>query len=364
MAKRRKLEAPSVEDMGRIEEEFRRETPPRAISAPIAQVAAEAAEQFQAGTPEMRRDAAQAAAYRMAAGQGRLIKQIALSEIDAASMQRDRTVIDPEALQELEFSIAEHGLRLPIELYELSGSVPGKRFGLLSGYRRLIAQQNLYKRDNDKAFALIKAIVRDPAEMGGALVAMVEENEIRQDLSHFERGRIAAIAAQQGAFASTEAAVAEMFAAASKAKRSKIRSFALIFEELGDVLHFAEGLREKDGLRLAQALRNGNAARLRDALATGQGDDARSEWALIDKALTMPGVIETDPKRGGRPPKKTPAPGWDGGDTLTTTTGVTLRKATDDKGFVIRLSGKSLSDEMVRSVMKSIQGILENPEAG
>lgn len=103
--------------------------------------------------------------------------------------------------------------------------------------------------------------------MGGAFAAMIEENEIRSSLSHFERGRIAVIAAQQGAFANVEASVEALFQQASKAKRSKIRSFALIFEELGDMLAFPEALREKDGLRLATGLRDGAERALREALA-------------------------------------------------------------------------------------------------
>lgn len=353
MAKRRKLEAPSVEDMGRIEEEFRRETPPRTMSAPIAQVAAEVAGQYQTGTPEMRRDEAQAAAYRAAEGQGRLIKQIALAEIDATSMQRDRTIVDAEALQELEFSIAEHGLRLPIEVYELGKPMAGKRYGLLSGYRRFVAQQNLLAREQDEAFGLIKAVVRDPAEMGGAFVAMVEENEIRQDLSHFERGRIAAIAAQQGAFASTEAAVGEMFAAASKAKRSKIRSFAMIFEELGDVLQFPESLREKDGLRLAQSLRSGAGARLREALGAGQGGNAKAEWTLIESVLAENPDAPVDAKRGGRPTSVQK------GETVKTNTGVTMQASKDAQGHLIRFSGKGVTPDMIAKIMRDIQERLE-----
>ncbi len=359
MAKRRKLEAPSAEDMGRIEEEFRRETPAKPASAPIAQVAADVAGQYQSGTPEMRRDEAQAAAYRAAEGQGRLIKEIPLAEIEAMSMQRDRTVMDTEALEELEHSLNEHGLRLPVEVYELKEPRAGKRYGLLSGYRRLIAQQNLLTRTGEDRFARIKAVMRDPDQMGGAFVAMVEENEIRQDLSHYERGRISVIAAQQGAFRSTEDAVAEMFAAASKAKRSKIRSFAMIFEELGDMLQFPEGLREKDGLRLAQALRSGSAARLREVLGSGVATDGKSEWALIEIALGEQAHNANDPKRGGRPRTATAKAGWEDAQTLLTTTGVTLQAKADAQGHLIRLSGKGLSAELMTEIMNEIRKKLE-----
>ena len=53
----------------------------------------------------------------------------------------------------------------------------------------------------------IRAILRDPEEMGGTFVAMVEENEVRANLSHFERGRIAVLSSQEGAFVNPEAPV-------------------------------------------------------------------------------------------------------------------------------------------------------------
>ncbi|MEW9920385.1 ParB/RepB/Spo0J family partition protein [Marimonas sp. MJW-29] len=359
MAKRRKLEAPSAEDLGRIEEEFRRETPTRGRAAPIAAVAADAAGALEPGTPEQRRDEAQAAAFRDAEAEGRVISLIALDQIEPISIPRDRTILDKEALAELEHSISIHGIRLPIEVYEMQKPAGGKRFGLISGYRRLIAQGNLHQRTGADKFAQIKAVVRDPDQMGGAFVAMVEENEIRQDLSHYERGRIAAIAAQQGAFMDTEEAVSQMFAAASKAKRSKIRSFAMIFEELGDMLRFPEGMRERDGLRLAQALRHGAEARIREVLGSGQGRDPRSEWAAIEAVLAEQSEPTPDPKRGGRPKLTAPKAGWDGVDTLHTSTGVTMRYEEEPNGYVLRFSGKGISAELVEMLMQDIKEKLE-----
>jgi ParB family chromosome partitioning protein len=363
MAKRRKLEAPSADDMNRIEEEFRRETPGPARSAPIAQVAAEAASAYEPGTAEDRasqaRDEADASAYREATDQGLIILEIPIADVELLSIPRDRTTLDKAALDELEHSISLHGQRLPIEVYALPDAENGKSFGLLSGYRRLLAQQNLFNRTGMPGFAKIKAVLRDPEQMGGAFVAMVEENEIRQDLSHYERGRIAVIAAQQGAFHNTEEAVNEMFAPASKAKRSKIRSFAMIFEELGDVLNFPETFREKDGLRVAQALRGGADKRLREVLGTGQGVDAKSEWALIEAVLNEQSDEIKDPKRGGRPSINVPKSGWDGQDVLRTSTGVAMRYEADSNGYVIRFKGKGISAEVIEMLMLDIREKLE-----
>jgi len=355
MAKRRKLEAPSADDMSRIEEEFRRETPARSSAAPIAQVAADTADAYESGTLEERsrraRETTEAQKFREADAAGLIILNLPIDTIEPQSMQRDRTVLDREAMDELEYSISLHGVRMPIEVYEIRSGRTDKQYGLLSGYRRLIAQQNLYARSAEAKFKSIKAVVRDPSEMGGAFVAMVEENEIRQDLSHYERGRIAAIAAQQGAFATTEDAVAQMFAAASKAKRSKIRSFAMIFEELGDLLEFPETIREKDGLRLASALRNGAEVSLREALGGGHATGAKSEWATIEAVLSNNANTLHDPARGGRPKLKRSKVDWVGSDRFITSSGVTVQSGVDNEGAVIRLTGKEVSPQLIQTVM-------------
>ena len=53
---------------------------------------------------------------------------------------------------------------------------------------------------------------------------MVEENEIRADLSFFERARIVRRAVEGGVFGSEKQALQSLFSAASYAKRSKIKT--------------------------------------------------------------------------------------------------------------------------------------------
>ena len=295
MAKRRKLEAPSSEDLSRLEDEFRRETPiagiGRAGVAPIAQVAADSAALAQPASTEDRAHQAQlesrAAELRAAEEDGRLLVDLAIGEIDADAMVRDRAILDRDEMMELRLSIAANGLRLPIEVFELPKDMvkDGVRYGLLSGYRRLMAVRELLALTEQEKYKTIRAILRPATEVDGAFVAMVEENEVRSELSHFERGRIAVISSQQGAFLNVEEAVNKLFATGSKAKRSKVRSFALIFEELGDMLAFPELLSEKRGLRLAQALRQGGESRLRDALASALVSNIDDEWAVLEAEM-------------------------------------------------------------------------------
>lgn len=362
MAKRRRLETPSTDDLSKIEEEFRRETSPlkTGLGAPIAQVAAESTEAMVAGAQA--RDQSDAKAMRTAREKGLVILEIPLDQIQPDAMIRDRTVLIAEEMTELQDSIALNGLRLPIEVFALPDPQPdGPRYGVLSGYRRMKAVQHLFDLTEQEKYATIRAILRDPDQMGGAFAAMIEENEIRASLSHFERGRIVVIAVKQGSFVNVEEAVNALFPSASKAKRSKIRSFALVFEELGDMLTFPETLKEKDGLRLAQALRQGGEARLREVLASDEPTTAGQEAELLNLALDEFETKPRDPSRGGRPATKLPPSGWQDKRTLNLSSGITLQWDRDSQGHLIRLTGKGLTSDLIESVMVELQHLLEKP---
>lgn len=366
MVKRKRLEAPSTADLDRIEEQFRSETSPRGARglAPIAQVAADSAALSSAEDAETRaaraRAEADAARLKDAQAQGLLLTEIPLSEINEMAMIRDRMTLGEAELTELRISIAAHGLRLPIEVFELeSVTDEGHRFGLLSGYRRLLAMRGLLELTSADKYKQIRAIVRPRTSVDAAFVAMIEENEIRQELSHFERGRIAVIAANQGAFTNTEEAVEKLYASGSRSKRSKVRSFALVFEELGDMLEFPEWLTERRGLKLANALRAGNESRLRNALADRAPADAEEEWAALEEAIAQSEIRPRDPARGGRPRARKPVAGWIDRYTIRTSTGVTIRRGHDSKGHILRLEGSAVDGEIMDSLMQTIQQLLE-----
>jgi len=253
-------------------------------------------------------------------------------------------------------SIRANGLRLPIEVYAGEEGT----YHLLSGYRRLLAVRALEELNPTKGYDKIKALVRAPADTADSFAAMIEENEIRANLSHFERGRIAVIAAKQGAFPSTNKAISGMFSFASAAKRSKIKSFAEVFEELGDLLNYPEKLSERRGLRLANALRQNGAAALRDALATVDCTSPDLEWAVLESAIEG---IEAGPvklSKMGRP--KAPMPvGWEGHDTVHLSSGISLRKGRDADGYIIHFSGKGINASLVDLAMRNLQHLLEKP---
>ncbi|MFX0543559.1 ParB/RepB/Spo0J family partition protein [Roseovarius sp. S4756] len=368
MAKRKKLEAPSPEDMSRFEDEFRRETagrPPLGQGAPIAQVAGDAAQQIQTASAEIRagqaRVAAELRALDAARDSGLLMAELPLAEIEPDAMVRDRIDLAEDEMTELRHSIAANGLRLPIEVFELAEPTPdGTKYALISGYRRFMAVRALQELTGQEKYATIRAIMRPRGEADGAFVAMVEENEVRAQLTPFERGRIAVISAQQGAFVNVEEAVDRLYATASKAKRSKVRSFAMIFEELGDMLTFPEALSEKRGLRLAQALRTGGDAALREALARRVPENPEQEWATVESVIAHSDDTPPSRARGGRP-RRAPVAGWQGADVLHTSAGITIRKMRDERGYVLRFEGGKLDDDLMDSLMVEIQSLLDKP---
>jgi len=244
----------------------------KSAAPPIARVAGESA-----GGGER--------ALAMADEAGRLIHAVPIASINMFHLTRDRIKASDEGMEALRASILEHGQRMPVELLPTEEEPP-YHFGLISGYRRMRALMDLARdHPGDARFKTVKAFIRQPDDLRGAYVAMVEENEIREDISHFERARVALMAARARVFDSVEAAVDVLYAAGSKARRSKIRSFVAVVEELGNSLVFPQAVNERLGLRLAEAIRAGHAKRLITALDTGSYEDPAGQNAALDGVL-------------------------------------------------------------------------------
>lgn len=117
-------------------------------------------------------------------------------------MIRDRSHLDQTTLVELTASIRANGLRLPVEV--VAGGPP---YALLSGLRRITAFRALAAEGGSDA---IPALIRPPMSRAEALAAVIEENEIREPLSAWERGRVIHIAHEEALFDTIEAAAEAM----------------------------------------------------------------------------------------------------------------------------------------------------------
>lgn len=218
-------------------------------AAPIAQVASDTA--TRAALDEV------TSALQDARSQGRLIEALALTSIDARYLIRDRLVQDDDDMDSLLASLRARGQQTPIEVTALSGLDSGRddgiAYGLISGWRRLTALSRLYKETGEDRFATIKALVIAPESAQDAYLAMVEENEIRANLSLYERARIALRASREGVFPTPRHAVLGLFGATTRTKRSRISRFVALVEALENKLVHPTAIPEKLGLELVKA---------------------------------------------------------------------------------------------------------------
>ena len=187
-----------------------------------------------------------------------MVLDLALGDIAPEHLARDRVPAEDDEMAALRESLRAHGQRTPVEVTSLKGAPP---YGLISGWRRLAALQSLHAETGEARFATIQALVRRPETAADAYVNMVEENEIRLGLSHYERARVAALATERGVFESEKKALLALFATASRAKRSRIRAFLDIYHALDDTLRFPAHLPERLGLKLVEMVRAGRGTR-------------------------------------------------------------------------------------------------------
>jgi len=266
--------------------------------APIAQVSGDAS--ARAALEDL------AAEMEAARTQGLMLENLPLSAIDIGHLVRDRMVQDEDEMAALMASLEARGQQTPVEVVRLPDPRGGRTHGLISGWRRLTALSRLYDRTQEARFANVRARVVTPESAQAAYVAMVEENEIRVNLSHYERARIALRAVQEGVYETRREALLSLYGAAPRAKRSKIGSFMTLVERLDPVLKFPTAIPEKLGLALAKALSEDveQAVRLRERLRLAAPASAEAELRILAEAVEPPAPVSTP----APPPVQTPIP--------------------------------------------------------
>ena len=243
--------------------------------APIAQMAGDAA-----AVAALREVSAE---LQSARAEGRLVQQVPLAAIVVDHLLRDRIYHDDEDMAALRESLRARGQQTPVDLVDLGAG----RYGLISGWRRLMALSDLYAETGEAQFSHIQGLLRRPDGSADAYLAMVEENEIRVGLGHYERARIAAKAAEAGVYPDVQAALRHLFSTASRAKRSKIGTFVTIYRQIDTALRFPAVIPERLGLALAAALEAdaGLGARLVQVLGKAAPQSPAEEQTLIARVL-------------------------------------------------------------------------------
>lgn len=341
MAKRKRLSAPDttlpaspeVKSMG-ITDAAIGKVPAEVLRrrAPIADVAGQAA----------LNDALERVSgeFMAAKTEGRMVVKIPLEDVDGNYILRDRSHVDESDMEALKASLIARGQQTPIEVVEGQSG----RYGLISGWRRLTALKALAEAGEGPGYVL--ALLRSPDTASDAYTAMVEENEIRVGLSYYERASIVQRSVEAGVFPDVSRALLTLFASASRAKRSKIKSFLPLVGPAGRYLKFPAALSERLGLALVARMGedDGFLTRLQDRLRKADPADAAAEIALIEKALTSAGKGAA--KAQGKaavvaPVRSADLPGQ----------GVTLSRVKDK----LTLAGPGLSDALVAEVERVVR---------
>jgi len=273
---------------------------------PIAQVAGDVA--VTAAFEEVQ------AELQAAQREGRMVLSLPLNAVQSDYLIRDRQSNDPEDMAALKASLSARGQQTPIEVVALENG----RFGLISGGRRHLALSELLAETGAETgaarFGNINALLRQPGDRSAAYVAMVEENEIRADLSTYERARIAWLAVQAGVYDSEKQALQTLYSAVSFTKRSKVKSFFPLVAALDEVLCHPGQITERLGLALSKALVADAALgpRLSAALAAQDDPSPTEERAVLESHLRPAAQknIESKPtSRVESDPKSTPLSG-------------------------------------------------------
>jgi ParB family chromosome partitioning protein len=256
---------------------------------------------------------------------------IPLAQIDMHALPRDRSTLPPAALAELQSSIASEGLRQPIEVWRLSTPSEGHTYGLISGFCRLTATQNLARLRPD-AYPTIPAFLRTPTDITAALSAMITENEIRAAISPWDKGRILVQVVHEGHFDTLDAATQALHPNATRQKRARLRACASVVEDLDGLLTTPENLTENRLLRLASSLRGGFTDLIVQILKETRGQSLDSQWSALIQTL-----IEAD--RGEEEIPATPTTPARPRRLLDLPQGLTIRRELSPGGYILRFSG-------------------------
>lgn len=323
---------------------------PQALGpAPIAQVAGDAS--ATAALAEL------AEAMQSARADGLMIDLLPLEVIDARYLVRDRLEQDQDEMGALIDSIRARGQQTPIEVIRLPAPVDGMTHGLISGWRRLTALNRLYAETNDARFARVRAQVVHPETAQDAYVAMVEENEIRVNLSHYERARIAIRAVREGVYPTPRAALQGLYGATTRSKRSKIGSFISLVEAWDTVLRHPTAISEKLGLSLARVLGQepGFAQNLKTRL-KGQPRKTAADEMRVLAAAVADHTAGTAPSRAPNVSAQPNAPDdlvGDDGSSVALRPGLALRHNRKDQ--VLELTGSEVTAAFVADLKAWLQ---------
>lgn len=261
---------------------------------------------------------------------------IPLTEIDPAALLRDRTALDPDALAQLQHSIATEGLRTPIEVWQLSTPRDGHTYGLISGLRRLTAARAL-------GMQTIPAFLRTPETLAQALTAMVTENEVRTPVSPWEKANLILNAVDEGHFDTPDAAIAALFPSLPRTSRLRLRAHVTVVEALGPLLAQPETLATRQLDSLSAAIASGHEDLLTATLQPLATAGAEAQWTTLRPVLLDIAREPTNPQT--RRPRRH----------LSLRQGLTIIREPTPGGYLLRFTGPQAKSGLIDDVLDKVE---------
>lgn len=226
---------------------------------------------------------------------GLIVDLIPLDLIDASKLVRDRAEAPDMDLEELMDSIKDIGLSNPIRVEQ-----HGERYELVQGMRRLSAYRALNAKTPGDDFAQIPAgLVAQGENLDALYRRMVDENLVRKDISFAEMaGLVRGYAADpQTDCADVDKAVAILFKSAGYQKRSYIRSFVSLLDQIGDYLEHPHEIPRSLGLALLKRMEAspGIAASIKAEVSGWNDRPIQDELDMLRRYAGGAGAAETFP---------------------------------------------------------------------
>ena len=226
---------------------------------------------------------------------GLIVDLVPLNLIDASKLTRDRAGGADLELDELKDSIRSIGLSNPIRVEQ-----SGDRYELIQGMRRLTAYRELLAETGDEIYATIPAGLIGQGETLEVLYhRMVDENLVRKGISF---GEMAELARSYAADPQTDCndadkAVAILYKSAGYQKRSYIRAFVALLDEIGDTLEHTHAIPRSLGLSLRKRMEEvpGVATKIKAELSQWHDRPVTDELDVLRKYAGGAGQGETFP---------------------------------------------------------------------
>ncbi len=238
----------------------KKERAPGPMGKAVREAAESLTETTESKLEQRRQNAAEAKAFREAQADGRVLLSLGLEEVHTDDLPRDRleleAVASSDEMEELKSSIRARGQKEPVEVYLGDDG----RYQLKKGWRRFTALSQLLEETGDPDFKSIVARIADVAEVRIArYIDMVEENVVREDLTFAEMAQVALTAAQDPRISEDdpEQLVGRLYASLHKMKRSYIRAFVFLLEQLEDAVQFPKSISRNLGADVARVLKTG-----------------------------------------------------------------------------------------------------------